>query len=286
MNTILLGAGGMIGNGVYKIFLEENLDFVGTVSDEDQKAYLKDNKLLKFRITPNLLKDTARLVEQLKPKNIVNCIGMIKPADNLVTTKDLYLVNSIFPQVLRRICDVYQVKLIHLSTDCVFSGQKGGYKDTDIPDDNTEYGKSKFLGEISILPHLTIRTSIIGKEVNTKKNLLDWFLNVHKKSVTGYLKARWNGVSSLTMGRIIARLIKKDIDLNMPLIHIAGETVSKYELLTIFKEVFCKEIVIEKNADYINDRTLVPFEEQDRYFDDIIKPIKQQIIELKKYYAI
>lgn len=284
MKILLLGAGGMIGNGIAKIFSEQKLNFVGTVSGNYQRTTLSDFPAINLTIHENLPSVVTDILRKIRPTHVVNCIGIIKPADNLTATKQLYLINSAFPQVLVSVCGARRIRLIHMSTDCVFSGARGAYKETDIPDDTTEYGKSKFLGEIRSLPHVTIRTSVIGRELHSTKNLLDWFLHTKQDRISGYANAMWNGVSSLCIGRIISRIITDDIRFDYPIVHVSGEIVSKYELLTMFKTVFYKRITIMKHSDVRNDKTLIPNRKQSEYFGDIVRPIREQIKELSVYY--
>lgn len=285
MKILLLGASGMIGNGVYKIFSSQGLNVVGTVSDVSKIHALSSSGLLSFSVDEHPLDGITRLIEKVKPTDIVNCIGMIKPNDKSDTLKNLYRMNAIFPQVLSRVSDRYEIRCIHMSTDCVFSGTRGRYIETDIPDDTTEYGKSKFLGEIMRPPHVTIRTSIIGRELNSQKNLLDWFLHTNETRISGYTHAMWNGVTSLTIGKIIARIITKNIQFKTPIVHVAGEIMSKYELLCLFKQIFHKHITITKNTTYINDKTLIPNTRQLELFNDIIPSMKEQLRQLREQYA-
>lgn len=285
MKILLLGASGMIGNGVYKIFSSQRLNTIATVSSMRKVQTLQGSNILSFAVTVNPLDDVTRLIKKVKPTHVVNCIGMIKPNDDMNTIKNLYRMNAIFPQVLSRVSDTYGIRCIHMSTDCVFSGTRGHYSESDIPDDTTEYGKSKFLGEMVRLPHVTIRTSIIGRELDSQKNLLDWFLHTKEPQISGYTHALWNGVTSLCIGRIIARIITKDIQFNTPIVHVAGDTISKYELLCLFKEIFHKQITIIKDDTYNNDKTLVPHIKQFELFNDIMPSMREQLHELQKQYV-
>ncbi len=284
MKILLLGAGGMIGNGVYKIFSELGLHFIATVSQDTRGMELRSGQVEQFTIQNHPLQDATYLIQKFRPTHVVNCIGMIKPSDDLKTIKKLYNINSVFPQVLARVCDTSGARLIHMSTDCVFSGKRGNYTETDIPDDDSDYGKSKYLGEVTRRPHVTIRTSVIGRELHSQKNLLDWFLAVQDKQVSGYSSALWNGVTSLCIGRVIARIIIDNLHFDAPVLQITGDTLSKYELLRLFQRVFGKDVHIVKKADYVSDKTLVPYTKQFAVFGDIIPPIADQIRELKKYY--
>jgi dTDP-4-dehydrorhamnose reductase len=146
------------------------------------------------------------------------------------------------------------------------------------------YCVSKFLGEVRQLPSLTIRTSIIGRELNNNRNLLDWFLSTTSHSVNGFAQVYWNGVSTITIAKIIKLIIEENINFNKPLIQIASDTVTKYDLLCFFKDIFNKDIDIIKYLDTASNKTLIPSIEQEKFFKNLIPPIKNQIEELKKFY--
>ncbi len=164
-------------------------------------------------------------------------------------------VNSLFPHILDEKSSVYDYKLIHISTDCVFSGYKGEYIETSITDATTFYGRSKALGEINNSNNITIRTSIIGPEVrNNRIGLLNWFLN-QRGEVRGYTNAIWTGVTTLQLSKSIIEIIDKDI---CGLIHLVnGGKISKYELLLLFKKYFKSDVRIIPYEDFICDKSLV-----------------------------
>jgi len=276
--VLVLGADGMLGNAVFRYLKERNIDVSGT-SRKNITEYDFFN-VESFNETV-----FTSLVERHKPQFIINCIGYIRPnAEDLPEFKKALLINSIFPQNLSIACCKHKIRLIHFSTDCVFSGEDGPYKENDQPDETSLYGVTKLLGEVRQLPNITIRTSLIGRELRGSRNLLDWFLATQEKEINGYKNVLWNGISTITAAKIIYKIIVDEIEFEQPLIQIASETVSKYELLNIFKEVYSKDVVINEFLDINNNRTLIPSSVQEKLFPGMVTSLKEQIEELKNIY--
>jgi dTDP-4-dehydrorhamnose reductase len=170
--------------------------------------------------------------EEHKPEVVINCAGITNKANDK-TSMEMYDVNSLAPRHIATTCDRFQARLIHISTDCVFSGERGMYHENDTPDPNTVYGKSKLSGEITRYPHLTVRTSFIGLPDNKGRGLLAW--SKKQEKVEGYADHFWNGVTTLELARL---LISVFLDKTYTgLLHVAGQVYSKYEILTLAKEV-------------------------------------------------
>ena len=147
------------------------------------------------------------------------------------------MINSLFPHQLAQICNNGNSRLIHFSTDCVFSGKKGNYKENDPSDAEDLYGKTKFLGEVDYPNSLTIRTSIIGREINSKNGLLEWFLSKKGQSVKGYSRAFFSGLTTNALSNILLDIIS-DFDLLSGIWHVSSEPISKYSLLNKINEKF------------------------------------------------
>jgi dTDP-4-dehydrorhamnose reductase len=195
------------------------------------------------------------LLHNYKPSVVINCIGvLINDANRNI--ENAVFVNSYFPHYVAKLADIYDTKLIHISTDCVFSGKKGNYAETDFSDAIDVYGRSKSLGEVTYGRHLTLRTSIIGPELkNTGSGLLNWFLN-SGKSINGYTDHFWGGVTTLQLAKVIIQALENDY---MGLVHVSnGSEISKFELLNIFKDVWCKkDLVINPCEVGFNNKTLL-----------------------------
>ncbi|MCX6730652.1 MAG: SDR family oxidoreductase [Candidatus Roizmanbacteria bacterium] len=274
---LVLGAGGMLGSMLFR-YLSEKIDFhtIGTLSKNE-------GEMIPFLVDFTFRKQIQTIVSQIKPDYIINCIGYIRPNKSYTSFKNALLINAIMPKYLSEYCLLNNIRFIHISTDCVFSGNKGNYSDTDLPDESSIYGITKYLGEACKPPNITLRTSIVGREDKSTKNLLEWFIKTKEEVIDGYSKVLWNGVTTLTLSKIIYRIIKKEIYFNKPLIQIASAPMSKYHLLHIFREVYNKKITIKKNASIKSNKTLLASKEQEKYFSDIIAPLDVQLYELREY---
>lgn len=284
LRVLVLGSDGMLGNAVVKYLSKfSDIELYKTHRACKSRRGARDFGLvIEQGFVPNLLK----LLDKIKPDWIVNCLGLIRPKDSFEDYKLAITVNSLLPKVLSLYCEGKNSRVINISTDCVFSGKTGGYKIHDIPDDVSIYGVSKFLGESSGHNTITIRTSIVGIEIGTRRNLLNWFLENEEAKVSGYSNVFWNGVTTLTSAKVIHRIISRNIKFGDPIFHLCSEKLSKFDLLKIFKEVFNKKVVVVEKKDIVSDRTLKPSPIQKKLFSDLIPPLKEQIEELRTFYEL
>jgi dTDP-4-dehydrorhamnose reductase len=201
--------------------------------------------------------DTAlgRALGQAKPEAVINCVGLIKQRDEASDESLTRRVNAEFPHHLAKRCAGIGARLIHFSTDCVFTGTKGNYTETDPPDATDLYGQSKHQGEVADAHCVTLRTSVIGHELGTHLALLDWFLSQRVKTVSGFTKAIYSGFTTLEMARIVERILTRYIVLS-GVWHVASEPISKFDLLKLFQEKLGWEGVIEANDEFVCDRSL------------------------------
>jgi len=197
----------------------------------------------------------ARAITEFKPDVVVNCIGIVKQAEAARDPLTSIEVNSLFPHRLARLCRTKGIRLIHISTDCVFSGHKGDYKESDLSDAEDLYGRTKALGEVSYKGCLTIRTSMIGRELETSNGLIEWFLNQEDKTISGYKKSVFSGFTTNALAEIIAGIITKNPELH-GVWHVASEPISKFELLSLVKQVYGLNIRIEPDETVVCDRSL------------------------------
>jgi dTDP-4-dehydrorhamnose reductase len=232
---LLFGESGMLGKYIYSYF-KHKINIVR----------------VNYKIIDHF-DDLENMLDLDENTCVINCIGLI-PQRNPTSDKDYFLINSIFPNVLWTICKKNNAKMIQPSTDCVFSGKKGGYVETDIPDETKPYGMSKSLGE----PNCTvIRTSIIGKEVSNKKSFLEWVLSNNNDKINGITNHLWNGITCLEYCKIIEKMIDENMFWN-GVRHIHSPTsVSKYELACIISNVFDVTIDITPVKSEPIDKTLV-----------------------------
>ena len=229
---LVLGASGMLGHVVYNLIsTSKKYDVKGT-----KNSLSGFKQLIDFNVRN--LESFDAIFLAYKPSVVINCIGvLINDANRNI--ENAVFVNSYFPHYVAKLSENYGAKLIHISTDCVFSGKSGKYSETDFSDAIDIYGRSKSLGEVNYGDHLTLRTSIIGPELkNTGSGLLNWFLN-SDNSINGYTDHLWGGVTTLQLAKVILQVLENDYT---GLVHVSnGHEISKYELLNIFKEVWCKE---------------------------------------------
>ncbi|MFF2498137.1 dTDP-4-dehydrorhamnose reductase family protein [Peribacillus sp. NPDC058075] len=247
MKVLVLGGQGMAGH-VIKEYFTQDPKYQVTYTSRDPN----DKKGLYLDVTD--VTSLEEIMDKVKPDITINCIGILNEyaSDN---TKLAFQVNSVFPHQLVKLTERNNGKLIHISTDCVFSGSKGDYTEDDVPDSSTIYGQSKHLGEIISEKHLTIRTSIIGPEL--KENgigLFLWFMK-QKGEIKGYEKVLWNGVTTLELAKALDTMIQKNIT---GLYHLGSdEKISKAALLTLIQEIFKKTDVEIIPDSFINlDRTI------------------------------
>jgi dTDP-4-dehydrorhamnose reductase len=196
-------------------------------------------------------------IQDIKPDVVINCVGIIKQLaeakDPIVSIK----INSLLPHQLASICEKTYSRLIQISTDCVFDGKKGSYTESDISNATDLYGRTKFLGEVDNRPHcLTLRTSIIGRELSTKSGLIEWFLSNKGGKVKGFTKAIYTGFSTLAMAGIIDNLIKNHSDIS-GVYQVSSEPINKYDLICLVNKAMGLDIDIERENDFFMDRSLL-----------------------------
>jgi dTDP-4-dehydrorhamnose reductase len=252
-----LGATGMLGHKLYQV-LSRDFDVTGTIRG-DYKDISKYDFFQPSKIIPHVdAMKTDRLdqvIAQAKPEVVINCIGVIKSLVEKVGIPATTWLNAQLPHELYRICRDKGIRLIHISTDCIFSGSRGNYREDEPSDAEDIYGKTKYLGEVKGAGALTIRTSIIGRELVGTNGLLEWFLANRGGRVQGYTNAIFSGFPTLHLAGIIADIITKHRDLN-GIYHVASEPISKFNLLTLINNDFGLNIEIEKYPDYRVDRSL------------------------------
>ena len=248
MKILILGSSGILSRTLQLYLSKKNLYFL-TISREKN-----NNRNVNLKNISNF-KNLEQLILKIRPTHIINCIGITKFNNTYKNKKLTVLLNTKMPIYLAELCKLNKIYLLHISTDCVFSGKKGNYSDNSYKDSKDLYGLSKNKGEVKNKFTATIRTSFIGPELNTKKSLLSWFLN-EKKFVKGYSKAFFSGITSLELCKIIYNyFIKKNI-LQNKIINIGSRRISKFTLLTKIRKIFKKNINIVRYQDFIIDRSL------------------------------
>ena len=283
MKILIIGASGMIGHYLFGYLSQKKkYQIYGFVRN---KRVLKDNKFLfnhKNILEVEILRNNnlKKIILDLQPEIIINCSGIVKQ-NPLIRNIPLSIeLNSIFPHNLNLICKEIDCRLIQLSTDCVFSGIKGNYKETDLPDPNDIYGRSKLLGELDYKNCITIRTSFIGPELVNNWGLLSWFLS-QKNKVKGFKNAIYSGLTTLEISKVINNFIITNNSLN-GLYHISSNPIDKFSLLRIINQTYGKNLNIEPDYLSKSDKSLnsLKFQNETGY-----KPIEWEdaIRELKNY---
>jgi dTDP-4-dehydrorhamnose reductase len=206
---LILGSTGLLGSTILKYFsTKTNYECFGAIrKNSDRKKLNNINNLKLHKIDFNKPNDIRKAFISIKPHLIINCIGVVKQVLNKNSNSEIIRVNSFLPHYLSELANENnKIRFIHFSTDCVFSGTLGNYSENDIADAKDIYGSSKMLGEVNNSNTLTLRTSIIGHELKTKYSLLNWFLS-QKKSIKGYKKAIFSGLTTLEISRVLEKYI-------------------------------------------------------------------------------
>lgn len=254
MRILVLGATGMLGHTIYKFLNQsDEIECYGSIRNTKDKEFFDSHLSKKTRIFNdfNNLKKLEKFIKKIKPQIILNCIGLIKQRDNSDNQPEAIFINSLLPHQISKVCNELGIRFIHFSTDCVFSGRKGNYKESDLPDARDIYGLSKFMGEINGKNNLTIRTSIIGHELKNSLGLLEWFLG-EKKDIKGYSRAIFSGLTTLEVSRFLLDHIFKNNKI-YGVYHLASEPITKLKLLKIINNVYkCKKNIISSSSLKIN----------------------------------
>ncbi len=258
MKLIILGVNGMIGSTLFKI-LRKNKDFNvwGTLRTSVDRQFFseKETRQIIDGIDATQIETLMRTIALIKPDIVINCIGITKHRREIDDPIETLVLNSLLPHRLAHICNVTGVKLIHISTDCVFQGSKGGYVEADFPDAHDFYGRSKSIGEVAYAANtITIRTSTIGHELGTRYGLLEWFLS-QKGSCRGFSKAIFSGLPTIIFAQILSKYIFPRPDLN-GLYHISTKPINKLDLLRLISKIYKKDINIIPDNSFSIDRSL------------------------------
>jgi dTDP-4-dehydrorhamnose reductase len=257
MKILVLGVSGMLGNAVFRYCSEDSQhEVIGSARSDSVRRNFPE--AFGQRIVTGTDVDNqdslALLFAKVKPDVVINCVGLIKQMADANDPLQAIPINSLLPHRLARLCDIAGARLIHVSTDCVFSGSKGNYLESDASDAKDLYGRSKFMGEVDYPHCITLRTSIIGHELNSAKSLVGWFL-AQQGSVKGYTKAIFSGLPTIELAHVI-----RDVVLPQPalrgLYHVAAEPINKFDLLTLVAESYRKEIEIVADEQLVIDRSL------------------------------
>lgn len=258
----VLGAAGMLGHKVLQTLAEQGFDVSGTVKTQ-QHATGKDIGFIEG-VAPLLYGVDAQdyslvqaKLDQLQPDVLVNCIGIVKQKPLAEDHIASIAINSLLPHLLNRWCVYNSAKLIHFSTDCVFSGDRGGYDEDSVSDARDLYGRSKYLGEVANSPAaLTLRTSIVGRELSSFRSLVEWLFQQEGKRIQGFDRVLYSGITTLVAASIVADLIRRGMPIT-GLYQVAGPSISKHDLLVEIRDASGLNIEITRNTELVSDRTML-----------------------------
>lgn len=257
MKILVVGASGMIGSTMLRVLSENRAwQVFGSVRDESVKRFFSAElgECLIAGVDVENQDILIKLLNRIRPDVVINCAGLTKHKAESDEPLLSISINSLLPHRLAGLCELIGARLIHVSTDCVFSGEKGGYVETDFADARDVYGKSKSLGEV-VYPHaVTLRTSTIGHELQSKFGLLDWFLS-QAGSCKGYTRAIFSGLPTIVFAQVVRDVVIPNRQLS-GLYHVAAEPIAKYELLKQIAEIYGKKIDIVADEKLVIDRSL------------------------------
>jgi dTDP-4-dehydrorhamnose reductase len=253
---MVLGASGMLGHRLLQR-LRSDFEVAGTIRSTEADAILKKvlpNIPLYCNVEAEHLQSIATTIEDWRADVVLNCIGVIKQTEASDPIPSIS-INALLPHQLAQMTAARGAKLIHFSTDCVFSGERGNYVEDDRPDPVDLYGRTKLLGEVCAHNALTVRMSVIGRELRGHLGLIDWFLSQRGRRVSGFARAVYTGLTTIALADLVAWLIRSHPTLE-GLWQVSSEPISKFDLLQIVNRVYGLGIEIARDAAFVCDRSL------------------------------
>lgn len=257
MKVLVIGASGMIGSTVLRVLGEKNgWEVFGTVRDESVKRFFSGSigERLSAGVDVEHQDSLVRILNQIRPDVVVNCAGLTKHKPETEDPLVSIPINTLMPHRLAGLCKLVGARLVHVSTDCVFSGDKGGYVEDDFADARDVYGKSKALGEVHYPHAITLRTSTIGHELQGQFGLLEWFLSQEARC-KGYTRAIFSGLPTVVFAQVVRDVVIPREELS-GLYHVAAKPIAKSDLLKLIADVYGKTIDIVPDGKLVIDRSL------------------------------
>ena len=262
MKVLIMGGGGMLGHKVFQV-LGARFDAYVTFRSTNglwvrHPLYAQVDRTRTLSGVNALDLDTiAQALERIKPDAVINCIGIVKQRPAAKEAIPAIQVNALFPHQLAELCTTDDIRLIHLSTDCVFSGRRGKYAESDLPDPVDLYGRTKLLGELDRPGCLTLRTSIVGWELKHRAGLLEWFAAQRGRRIKGYRRAIYTGLSTAVLTGLLGDILEAWPALS-GLYHVASEPINKYDLLVRLRDALgWGDIAIEPYDQFVSDRSVI-----------------------------
>ncbi|WP_423198192.1 dTDP-4-dehydrorhamnose reductase [Cupriavidus sp. H19C3] len=257
MRILVLGASGMLGNAVLREFSRSTgFESFGTVRSGAAARLLPGE--LQPRVVAGVdvenFDSLAKAFERVRPDVVINCVGLVKQLAEADDALAAIPINSLLPHRLARLCGVAGARFVQMSTDCVFSGAKGMYLEEDFSDAKDLYGRSKYLGEVDYPNAITLRTSIIGHELDGARSLVCWFL-AQPGPVKGFRRAIFSGLPTVEIARLIRDHVIPHPELH-GLYHVSAEPINKFDLLALVARTYGKTIEIQPDDQFVIDRSL------------------------------
>ena len=250
----------MLGHKLFQILRERFPDTVATMVEDvkdspfDQVDLLKGDDAI-CNVDATDFSALGRLLNELRPMFVINCVGIVKQRPAAKDSLLSITLNSMLPHKLAEMARDWGGRVIHFSTDCVFDGARGGYTEDDDSTAHDLYGMSKFLGEVTCDNAITLRTSIIGRELVEHKSLLDWFLMQNHKTVRGFKRVIYSGVTTNQIAEVVTMVIRKYPTLS-GLYQVVSEPIAKYDLLVMLRDAYKLDIEILPEKETICDRSM------------------------------
>jgi dTDP-4-dehydrorhamnose reductase len=257
VKVLVLGGNGMLGHKLWQVFrerFEAHVTVRRRLTPAWEEVVFDPTRVIEG-VSAEDLGSVRQALEAVRPDAVVNCIGIVKQAAAAKDPIPSITVNSLFPHQLAELCRSEGTRFVHVSTDCVFSGRRGRYTEDDVPDPLDLYGRSKLLGEAGGPGSLTIRTSIIGRELESSNGLVEWFLAQDGGTVSGYKRAIFSGLTTAALADQLAHVLEKHQELD-GIRHIAAESIGKYDLLCLLKRAYDLDVEVNPDDAVVIDRSL------------------------------
>jgi dTDP-4-dehydrorhamnose reductase len=255
---LVIGAGGMLGHMAVRV-LGETFEVFGTTRSESQSSSLLGRFLDPERWMTGIdvlnERHLENVFEQVKPDVVINCVGLVKQKMDSTSYIESLEINALLPHKLFVLGEKYHAKIIQLSTDCVFTCDDGIKRQTDIPNATDLYGRTKHLGELNYGTALTLRTSIVGRQLSGQESFFEWIISQQGKVSSGYRNALYTGLTTHALSNVMCKIIANNFSLS-GIWQIASEPISKFELMTKLNRSLNLEIDIQEDTEFHCDRRL------------------------------
>jgi dTDP-4-dehydrorhamnose reductase len=257
MNVLILGVTGMLGNAMFRVLSDgADLAVYGTARSNSAREHFSKNLSGQIIVGTDAENNDSlvKAFATVRPDVVVNCVGLVKQLADASDPLQAVPINTLLPHRLAVLCQATGARLVHISTDCVFSGAKGNYLETDFPDAYDLYGRSKLLGEVDYPHAISLRTSIIGHELSGHRSLVNWFL-AQQGAVKGFTRAIFSGLPTVELATVVRDVVLPRKELH-GLYHVSAKPINKFDLLQMLANAYGKNIEINPSEELVIDRSL------------------------------